>query len=72
MKKSLKKSPSDKKLSKKKEFHTPAITHTFNDLWQQQCQGTVEKFNRIEIQHNALRPASPEFLANYEEIFGHK
>jgi hypothetical protein len=69
MKKCLKKSAPDKKMSKKSSFPTPAITHTFNDLWQSTCSGTVEKYNRIEIQHNALRPASPEFLKNFDDIF---
>lgn len=65
MRKLLKKSPSDK--NKKIEF--PNICHTFNDLWHSTCQGTVEKYNRIEIVHTPLSPPSILYLQNYDLIF---
>lgn len=65
MRKLLKKSPSDKN----KPVDFPNITHTFNDLWKYTCDGTVEKFNRVEIVHTPLSPPSRLFLKNYDEIF---
>ena len=65
MRKLLKKSP----LVKNKYSDFPAITHTFNDLWKDTCNGTVEKFNRVEIVHTPLSPPSKLFLENYDLIF---
>lgn len=43
-----------------------------NEMWQSTCQDTLHKFNRIEVQHNALQPASPAFLKNYDDIDWHR
>lgn len=70
MLKKTSKSPPEKKKGKKVE--APSITRHENDLWRDLTYGTQKKFCTVEPHHNAPQPASPEFLKNYEEIFGHE
>lgn len=72
MKKLLKKSAPNKQLKKAKSFPSPAICHNDNDMMHGACEAVREKYMRVEHKHNAPLPASPEFLRNYESIFGHE
>lgn len=60
-----------------KKVSAPSFIHArgdnvSNDMWHDTCNETVRKYHTVIPQHNALQPASPTFLKNYDEIdWGH-
>lgn len=71
MEKLLKKQAVDKRL-RKKAIHAPAIVHDDNSMFHWVCDRTKDKFHTVVPHHNALQPASPTFLKNYDEIDWHR
>lgn len=70
MRKLLKKSPADKKSAK--DYKSINFNMSFDDRWHWTCDRTKDKFHTVVPQHNALQPASPEFLKNYDQINWHR
>lgn len=73
MQKLLKKSSS----TTSKKLGATSFIHARGDnvspqMWHDACDATVKKYNTVVPQHNALQPASPAFLKNFDEIdWGH-
>jgi hypothetical protein len=70
MLKTMKVSPPDKKVGKKK-IHCPAFVHAQNDLWHGLCDQTVEKYNRVAIVTSPFL-LSKEYRDNYSDVFKHE